>query len=231
MTDATSALASTSTWWTRFWQRRASRARAAQGFDLKLLRFPVMITALLSALLPFDFHPAVNIAAIVAFPILGLLVCLYFGHILMRRLQCSLLEFGVLIVVFGNAAGLVLTSSGTIALSWNWLLTICLVLTAWIVYGAVRGMSQARLLGVGVGPGRIVMMLLGWLTTAAPAFLILGLFLLLPDYLDRSFARVIGGGLTRWGLPVVIAGLFGVGAGIVLHLKTKRAARKILREI
>ena len=218
-------------WWARFRQRRKSRALAAQGFDLKLLRFPVILTALLAALLPFDFHSVVTIAATIAFPLFALLVCVYFGHILMARLQCSLLEFGLLIVIFGNAAGIVLTSSGVAALGWNWTLTLALVLTAWILYGAVRGMTQARLLGVSAGPLRVLLMLAGWFTTAAPPMLFLGFALTLPAYYDASFAHTIGRNLARWGIPLVAAGLLGIAIGIAIHWKVRRAARRILNEI
>jgi hypothetical protein len=230
---AASATASLGTlnWWARFRQRRKSRALASQGFDIKLLRFPVVVTAILAALLPFDLHSAVTLAATIAFPIFALLVCAYFFHILMRRLQCSLLEFGLLIVVFGNAAGLVLTSSGIMALGWNWMLTLGLVLTAWILYGAVRGMCQARLLGLSAGPLRVLLMLAGWFTTAAPSLLFLGFALTLPAYYHESFARMIGHNLVRCGIPLLAAGLAGIAVEIVIHWKVRRAARRILNEV
>ena len=82
--------------------------------DARWMRWGLTASVLLSALsfLPVSAGTIYAPAALLAFPVL---LCLYFTAILLRRLQCSLLELCVLIALLGNVCGILITTPGFVS--------------------------------------------------------------------------------------------------------------------
>jgi hypothetical protein len=218
------------TWWQRRKQRLRERKRAAAGFDLGFLRWLLCLSAILTPANLVDGVDCVRVAAGINNVVFGVLLCVYFGHILLRRLQCSLLEFSLLIVVLGNALGLLLTTPGVYYLGWTWITALLSVVTGWVLFGAVGGLTQARLLNATRPLSKVGFMLSGWLTTAAPALVIGGAALWLSRWGDAQISAFVSPNMSTWGIPLLLAGIVGAGLYFWLARKAGLAARAILNE-
>jgi hypothetical protein len=213
-------------------ERRAQRKRLsalANSFDLRWARWLVTLTAplpaahLLLQTQSLQSSHALALVAGVGTGAFGVMLCLYFAWLLFRRLQYSLLELLVLVAFLGNLEGLLLTMPRFVSLaSGTWALVP--LSAAWILYGAVMTLTQARILEVEkLGP-RVLLLLANWWILAAPALIVLGGVLCFGGNLDGMVSR----GMAAWGAPLLAIGAAGCILYVWLSGKTRRAARGIL---
>ena len=153
----------------------------------------------------------------------ALLLCVYSGWLLLRRLQCSLLELCVVICVLGNVEGLLLTTPGILSYGWA-MWALAPLSAAWILGGAVKAAAQARILGEVDPLPRVTLLLLNWLALASPAMLIAGLLL----HYGRLFSNVLVSRNMAARSPLLIAlGAAGTLLFIALEYRVNRAARRV----
>ena len=216
-----------SRFWSAGWTRMVRRRREAQGFDLAWARWT--ITALTLGLAPV----VIAVPAGVVWPealvtaALGALICAYFGHILVRRLQCSLLEGVVLVAMLGNAAGLIVTMPG-MARALHVSLPFVVLMSAWGLYAAVVALAQARLMDVNGYVARCLFLALGWLASASPVMLALAAALWFGK--DYEQGMLVSERMAGWVVPLLALGVLGLAARLVLGRMAIRAARRILNE-
>lgn len=208
--------------WTNRRLRRRSWSMAARGFDLGWLRWLLSFCMLVALTEFFPLHPVLIWTALAANAAFGLLLSLYLGHLLFRRLQCSLLEWSMLILVLGNGVGLLFSSFTGMPL---WLSLVPLIV-AWALYGAVLGLVQAEILGLKRSHARVCLMLAGWLSSASPAFLIVGACL----WYSQDQKNLVSAHMALWIMPLLGTGLSGFIADIYLTYKSRRAARAMVDE-
>ena len=216
-------------WWARRRQRKKNREALAKGFDLGWLALLLFTLALLSQQFWID---DATVRAIVTYSVTGCAAGLsvYLGHILLARLQCSLLEFLALIFLLGNVMGILLTTPSFFYIGWRWMLTLSLFLLDWVLLGAVAGLTHARILGVDSQFKRLLFIVGAWLIIAARACLLAGLLLCLPTFVETQLQNVIGARLMHWGPVLLVIGVAGIIVHLVIAHRVKRAARKILNE-
>ncbi|MCZ7644454.1 MAG: hypothetical protein M5U26_04090 [Planctomycetota bacterium] len=206
--------------------KRAEVRAARAGFDLGWMRIwlSVGLVAAVGLAAGAAFGAVPPWLSALGVPVVALGLCLYYGHLLFRRLRCSLAEWCAIVLVMGNALGLCLTAPGMGVLLGlaGWLGP---VLVAWTLCGAVQGLAQADLLGIRAFAGRLALMAAGWWTTAAPALLALGAAL----HWAKSFDLFLGPRQTSWALPLFVLGTAGLVLGAVLRVKAASAARERLR--
>jgi hypothetical protein len=204
---------------------RKTSGELALGFDSGWLRW-------LGTLLVFPL--AANIAvtvvwaqwvALVANVSFASVLCLYFAHLLFRRLQCSLLELCVVIAMLGNVEGLLLTTPIARTMGIGWALPLALVLAAWILYGAVLGLVQARMVGVVSPLPRILLLLGAWLTTLAPALILAGTILAFGHSWQP---RIIPRNLVPYGIAMLVVGALSLFLRIGMGWFARRVALKQL---
>ncbi|HEY3324775.1 MAG TPA: hypothetical protein VGP72_30260 [Planctomycetota bacterium] len=154
----------------------------------------------------------------------GVELCVYFGRLLFQRMQCSLLEWCVIIAFLGNIEGMLLTTAGFHALGiLGW--AMALLVLGWVLYGTVKGLAQAAVLQIEEPGRRVWLLAANWYTLAAPAMLLAGLGL---HYGRKARMGLVGPKLESWAVPLLVAGALGLALRIVLGLKAARAAREIL---
>jgi MFS family permease len=206
------------------WRRYAKRRRAAsQGFELGWLSWTGSALFLLAFTNFAPWPPQWSVVNTVGNLALGALIAAYFGHLFLRRLQCSLLEWILLIAVLGNAEGLVLATPGL----WRLPLlafTLAAFMAGWVFYGAVLGLVQARLLGVKSVPARLGLLIAAWWSLASPALLLCGSLLALWG---QGLAGPRG---ALWGWPILALGVLGAVLGLWLMRRSAKAARAVLGE-
>src|SRR5579862_4333433 len=122
--------------------------------------------------------------------IFGGALCLYFGHILLFRLQCGLFELMAMTIVLGLFEGLMLSTPGLTRIA-LWLSPLVL---AWILYGAVVGLSRARLLDVTGTLATVAHLFAAWLGIAWMALAGLGAAMLILG--DGS--NLVSAEMRRW---------------------------------
>lgn len=212
----------------RFFMRHSrSRSDAARGFDLAWVRW--LLSLLIVA---FSIYEATQLGEMdwISF-VLGsafaLLLVVYFGHLFIRRMQCSFLEFALLIAVMGTMQGLIFSLPGFSRMP-KVVWPLCMLLGAWLLNGAVIGLVQARLLRIERGWKRAGLFLAAWLGGAAPA-LILGAGLL-AIFRHVSRGALVSDRMSVWMVPLFIAGGAGLVLGTILDWRAGRAARVILGE-
>ena len=215
----------------RWLQRRRARREASRDFDSRWVGRALLLPVIASQFVWFPVANAVSAALLLATALCGALICAYYAHLLLARLQCSLLEFLVLIAGLGSWLGMLLASPALYALGTHWVVILTLLGGGWVLHGAVLGVAQARLLGVESPAARACHILLGWITSGSRGVLLLGLSLSLIRLADRrSFAEMLGQRLATWGTALFIAGIAGILLSFVVNFKTRRAAQKILGE-
>lgn len=212
----------------RKWRVRRRRRRAtAARVDFWVLRWLLMVPILLLVLTPFNPLLDWKKAFFGSYFGYGILLALYGGHLLLFRLQSSLLEWLLMLVFLGSVVGSIV-SVPAFHLAWMPLTCLASVFVGWVLYGAVIGIVQADLLGVDKPAGRIALLVLGWLTTAAPG-------MLSAAYLVFDLGRVerwlmVSHSMAAWILPLAGLGLLGLAADAYLTWRCWRAAKKILGE-
>ena len=204
------------------------------SLDLRWLRWLITICVLLSAANISRSNDVALLIAAVANTAVGVLLCLYFGHLLLRRLQCSLLELLVIVAVLVNLEGLLLTSPGFMAFGWAWSSCLAAVAAGWILYGAVNSLAAARILGVTGSAQRVGLLAAHWLGAAAPALILLGALLVFAEphgvYGDsQAWRAMIAPRMAAWGAPLLAAGVAGWLVCGWLDVKIGRAARAQLK--
>ena len=217
-------------YWLGGQDRQAVRewSAAAKGFDSGWLRWPLNLCTLACAANFFafvDYHEVFQWTALIADAATGLLLCLYLGHILFRRLQFSLLEFVLMIAVMGNFEGLLFTTPA-IFFGWVGLASLALLVAAWILYGMVEGLVQARILGVTKPWQRVLILVAAWLTTIVPALIFSGAFLSLG--LNEGLKTIISRPMAQWGPWLLALGVLGLVIRVWLGRKVRRMAKEIL---
>lgn len=216
-----------STWFAGRRRNAVRRKEAAHGFDVGWLRWAVSVLALASITNLFSIIPGVMRIATIANGALGMLLLCYFGHLLLRRLQCSLLEFCVLIAMLGNMLGWLVTIPG---ISGNppALVSASALLSAWVLYGAVMGLTHARLLAADRQLARLALMAFVWLSTAAPVLIFVSATIWF--FKNTGKGLLVSPDIERWALPFFVVGLCGLVLRLVMTIVTVRSARRILGE-
>jgi len=208
---------------------RRSRRDAARGYDLVwarwLLTFSAVALGVNLSIIKADW---VRWATLGVNAFFGLLVLFYFGHILLRRLQCSLLEFCVLALVLGNLLGLVFSLPG-VAKSPFLAVTLGLFCSAWVLHGMVAGFVQAELLKIRRAAPRALYLVASWWGSLAPVLLAAAAALF---WLPRgSLSDWIAPPMFAWRIPFVVLGTAGTVLRFVFEWRARRAARQVLGEI
>lgn len=205
-----------------------NRREAARGYDLAWVRW--LLTLLIVAL---SIYSAVqwngmDWVAVVLGAAFALLLVVYFGHLFIRRLQCSILECTLLVSVMGTLLGLLLSLPGFARMPlvvWPLSLLLC----GWLLYGAVVGLVQARLLEIERGWKRAGLFLAAWLGVAAPALLAGAVLLLICR--DAMQGALVSERMAGWIIPLFVVGGVGFLLGLLLDWRAGRVARAVLGEV
>jgi hypothetical protein len=198
------------------------------GYDLTWGRHALTLVSVTTTVNAVGWmKPGLALAATIADVVFGFLLTAYFAHLLFRRLQCSLLEWCLIIAVLGNAMGLILTTPGLERLSATGG-ALGLLVSGWVLYGAVVGLAQAKLLGLRHALARLGVLILAWLRIASPALLAGGAVLVWGSRWGVD-SRWVSAGMHAWGAPLLAFGLVGLVLGGALEWKAARAAREVLR--
>lgn len=201
---------------------RSIRAKRV-GFDMGKLRWAVTLGLFFTLANLFILTPwlqAIGSAANVAVAAgLGL----YFGHLLFRRLQCSLAEWLVIVIALGSAFGIMVATPG-VGIVWEVSIWLAPLIVAWIFYGAVLGLVHAELLGLTSMLARSTLIAAGWVATASPACMALAVAI----RFGSIWPGFVGGRLMDWSVPLGIFGALGMIGGYALRRRVARAARDIL---
>jgi hypothetical protein len=210
-------------WWRARRAKRKRLAQASKAFDLRWARWLVTLSAPLTVANFLPFGKVLEWVAAVGTGAFAGGLCLYFAWLLFRRLPYSLLELLVLVAFLGNVEGLVLTTPGLANVATgSWALAA--LTAAWVLYGAVATLSQARILALEKPALRLLLLFGNWLILATPALVVVGAVLQFGGPLDGLISR----NMQAWSAPLLALG----GAGCVLYvwlsIKTRRAARRIL---
>jgi hypothetical protein len=181
--------------------------------------------AALAVFAPFD--PILNWTGLIGSMGFSLALAVYYGWILLRRLQCSLLELWFLIAMLGIVEGLLVSAPGLLTLG-SPLLSLVPLSAAWILGGAVKAMAQARLFDLHHVGARIGLIFANWFSLASPALLLVGLTLYFGRGInDALVSRTLAGA----GLPLFIAGGVGLVVYIALEIFSARAARRVTKAV
>ena len=206
-------------WLERFRERKL----AASGLDLRWARF--LITFLILGIsLAFVPNPTVAESGEIVTIVAGVLMCVYFAHMLLFRLQLSLLEACVLIALIGNFEGLLLTMPGIRSVGFFWMGLMIPMIAAWVLYGAVKGIIQAELLQVSSPLKRAWFIISGVITIAAPALILCGG----AFWLAREQSMLISANMRAWSVPLIVFGCIGLALRVRMGLLARRAARAAL---
>lgn len=203
------------------WKRRRA---TSEGADREWARWAVTAPAVF-------LLPALNgsrieredlvLTAVAAF---GACVTLYSGHILLRKLRFSLMDAILIVILFGNFFGLLLTMPA-MPKGLEYKATLAAGVVGWILYGAVIGISRAELLGIRNSLGRSGLLLLSWLTTASLGLVFSGVgLILLKD------SMLVSPRMLSWAVPLIVLGGIGLAADAYLTWRCWRAAKQILGE-
>jgi hypothetical protein len=217
----------------RWLERRRLRARIVQisrGFDLRSARWLATLCTPLIVANFLPFSPALEWAARFGGGAFAILVCVYFSWMLFRRLQCSLLEFIALTAFLGNAEGIVWSTPGVLRMTaGSWALAP--LIAAWVFYGAVMSLAQARLLGLEKGAPRLLLLFANWFILAAPAMLIAAGALLygITKGTAGPMQGLVSPGMANWAAPLFLLGAAGCCLHLWLAAKIGRKAREILK--
>jgi hypothetical protein len=204
------------------WQRRRQLKDAAAGFDLR--KALILATLLPLSMLALSI-PNTTVQEIIPWLLMigALTTAAYFGHILLFRLQCSLLEFCLIIAALGNLEGMLLTTPGIFSIGREWVMVLAPLGVAWLFYGAVIGLMQAELCGRRGAFMRLFHIVSGWLNTGALAMLGMGTAL----WLYRHDTKMLTRNVSAWAIPLMVLGALG----LVLRFWLGRSARRAAKEL
>lgn len=150
----------------------------------------------------------------------GISVCAYFTHLLLLRLQCSLLDLLTSSVLLASVLGLTLSTPGVLR-SWPLLLMLIPMLVAWILFATIRAVVTAELLKLNHAFARTAWIVLHATLLLSPALLLAGCAIHLGGYIPA----LSGSGFTPYGMPVAVLGALGIAVDFYVRAKVKRAAR------
>lgn len=159
-------------------------------------------------------------------PVLGVALSLYFGHLLLFRMQCSLLEWLVGSILLASMEGLLLSTPGVLA-NVGFVLLLAPMLCAWILFAMIRALVTARILNVEATWQRALWIIFHAALLLAPGALIAGVGI----YLGGDIPHLSGSEFTPFGLPLMVLGGVGLAVNSLVVWKTKRAARAALAKL
>jgi hypothetical protein len=211
------------------WRRARARRQIAHGFDSIWLRWSLAVALVANVVLlvlagsqpwALDAFPWAALS-------IGVLVTVYFVHLLFARMQCSLAEWIVLVLALGNVEGLLMSTPYVRQLGWVAVVT-AMLLAALVLYGFVMGLSEARLLGVRKTAPRLMLIVANWLSLPSPILLLGGIAL----WIGRgAFSQGVSPAMATWAGPLFAMGLVGVGVGISVSVVARRRARVALGDV
>jgi hypothetical protein len=158
-------------------------------------------------------------------PALGVALSLYFGHLLLFRMQCSLLEWLVGSILLASMEGLLLSTPGVLT-NVGFVLLLAPMLCAWILFAMIRALVTARILKFEAAALRAAWIVVHVLLLLAPGAFIAGLGI----YLGKDIPHLSGSEFTPFGMPLLVAGGVGLVINFFLNGRTKREARAALAE-
>ena len=204
------------------WLQRSWRwlfAPRVQPFDLRWLRWLVTLAAILCGLSIgyFLFAPWLLFPTVAA---LGTILCVYFGHLLLFRLQCSLLVLLSATIFYGLIDGLILSTPGALKLG----LYFSPMIAAWVLYGMVCGLVQARLLGLSSDKSVLLHIAAAWLGNASLAMLSVGTAILFA----ASNPRMGMSSYAIYGVPLAVIGAVAFIVDVCYSAKMRKRAKTIL---
>jgi len=150
----------------------------------------------------------------------GIVVCAYFVHLLLLRLQCSLFELLASSVLLASVVGLTISTHGVLQ-SPSLILLLLPMLVAWILYATIRAVVTAELLKVKRADIRTAWILVNAALLLSPALLLAGLLIFFGGY----FKALSGSEFTPYGMPLAVLGVVGIALDCYVRSKVKRAAR------
>ena len=186
--------------------------------DAGWLRWLITFIAITTGVIVANFRE-LSWLILPAVAVFGVATCLYFGHLLLFRLQCGLLELLAITTAFGLIDGLLLSTPGAMRLG----LYLSPVVAAWILYGAVSGLVRARLLNENGPRARMAHMVVALFGSSALALFVLGIAIILSS---RAPALSMGD-YQAWGWPLAVIGFIGFFLDIGLNVKTQRRAKAL----
>jgi hypothetical protein len=194
-------------------------AQRINAFDVRWLRWAATFTAGVCgfSIAFFGQFPWLLLPSIAA---LGIVLCLYFGHLLFFRLQCSLLELLATTTFFGLVDGLILSTPGALKLG----LYFSPMVAAWVLYGTAAGLVQTRLLGPLSERKALLHIAAAWLGNASLALLCVGVAILFA----ASNPRLGMQSYTVWSTPLVIVGTLGFIVDLWSAVKIRQRAKSLL---
>lgn len=214
--------------WPGFDVSRRCKALGAQRIDHWWTRWLVSLAALTSAgTLAATCSPVLTATWLqLAFEISSLVcttaLCAHFAWLLFFRLQCSLLEWCAIIMLLGNAEGLLVTTPGFAGMRIMWGLVP--LVAAWCFYGAVKGLTWAGIMDVTTSGRRMALLVAGWLSLAAPAMLLAGVAL--P--IGRAARGLVSRDMAAWGVPLIVVGAVGMLVRYCVERRVAHVARAVL---
>lgn len=197
----------------------APRKAREKPLDIGWLRW--VATAIpFAAVGVFVYNHDYLVYAWIAAAAFGTVLCFYFGHILLFRLQCGLFELLAMTAVLGLFEGLMLSTPGVTRIA-LWLSPLVL---AWILYGAVIGLSRARLLEASSTLACMLHMMAAWLGIAwmALAGLAIGIWSM------SEHSNMVSPEMRSWCWPLLILGAAGLALDVALGVKAMRRAKVVL---
>jgi len=122
----------------------------------------------------------------------------------------------VITALIGSIAGLMLSTPGMLRMA----LYFTPVVAAWILYGAVAGLSRASLAGKSRQSTAILQMLGAWIGLAGPALIGVGVALSILYHQSSMITE----DMLAWSRPLIIAGLAAMLIELWIGIKALRIA-------
>jgi hypothetical protein len=215
-----------------------------RGFDIRLLRWAATICSCLAAMAVFWFSvetelgglnfplglgrgswPAIARWAAAAMCVcLGTLLVTYFGHLLLRRMRFTLLEWLVAILLLGGGEGLILSTPGLFEAPWTAIaLAGCPV--AWVAWGMAGGLAEIELLGIRHTLARIGILALNWLRVLYLPLLAVAVFLI---YFRIVAWPLVAPRMIWWAVGIIVLLVVSGMAMFGVSRLARREARRIL---
>jgi hypothetical protein len=149
----------------------------------------------------------------------GVLLMMYGGHLLIYRLQCSLLDLVVIVAFAGNILGIFLTVPGLRSL----ILQLMPAALGWVLLGAAEGIVYARILDCRSQFRRVLLFLVAWGQFLASPFLLLSWFLFTLK--DNGYSRWFGADFLSYRYPFLVTGIAIFALAWIVHGRIRAAIR------
>ncbi|MEI6235043.1 MAG: hypothetical protein WCT04_18455 [Planctomycetota bacterium] len=187
--------------------------------DSRLLRWLATLSAIetLAAMFLYNQATWLLLPSVAA---LGVFLSLYFSHLLLFRMQCSLVELFAITTTYGIFTGLVVSTPGAMKIGSY----LSPMIAAWVLYSAVSGIANATLFGTTTIRARLLLMAaVLWGNAALP---LIGLGALIFAWLfNPRFGMEI---YRDYAWPLVIIGVLGLALNAAIFVKTRRIAKAML---